>query len=121
MGFKIKQFRDLFLKMYIFYFYLVGMRSYAGRCQYGNDEHEYIGNSKLVTGVMECYEWCISNSLCTAFHFFKSNVNDPGHDVCELYKGGPYTYGDGTTDGCGGGCNPATCYVIPNGKTILKI
>ena len=71
---------------------------------------------------MECHELCLSNSNppCTAFYFFKSNI--PNQDWCTLYKGGPYTYGDGTIDGCApDGCGPEICYVIQNGKKILKI
>ena len=101
------------------------MRSFKGNCRYndtnGNvNQNEVIDEFFTVQGAMYCRAECLSTNydpfVCTAFRFVP--LNYPHLAMCQLYKGGPYTHGDGDESACDtNGCGPPTCYIMPNGKT----
>ena len=57
---------------------------------------------------VKCYKKCQKTIGCNAFSFEYNNVLEP----CNMYTGGPYTYGNGRVN--------TKCYVIPKGQ-ILNI
>ena len=46
--------------------------------------------------VEECFQKCESKDVCTAYQFSTVEYTEYTNNLCELYKGGPYTYGDTT-------------------------
>ena len=79
---------------------------FNGYCRYGNDSKDFI---KFIDtdDVQECKRQCVANPNCTAYAY---RENYGGND-CDLYKGGPYTYGNGRTD--------IICYVRKRGYRII--
>ena len=76
--------------------------SYNGFCRFGSGRKNWIFDLDTANA-MECYEQCKLRGDCVAFAY---NLNFAGND-CDLYRGGPYTYGNGRKD--------TTCYVMPEG------
>ena len=85
-------------------FALGELASFGGWCRYGSDERNWI-ESVTVSTYIECEQVCRGNTKCVAFSY-KANVNNN----CNLYEGGPYTYGDGRTG--------TACYIL-GGKLLL--
>ena len=52
---------------------------------------------------VKCYKKCQKTIGCNAFSFEYNNVLEP----CNMYTGGPYTYGNGRVN--------TKCYVLPKG------
>jgi len=63
----------------------------TGFCRYGDNENENLDGKALVdgTGKGGCKQQCQTTVDCTAYAFTSENSH------CDLYKGGPYTYGSG--------------------------
>lgn len=86
--------------------------NFTGYCRYGNPSESKwskIDFGITATSAEDCFEKCqnygkesIENELCTAFSFEPKQSEN-----CDLYRDGPYTYGDD---------NPkVACYVMSNG------
>ena len=75
--------------------------SFAGYCEYGSGESNHLSGIRNISSVSKCQEECRISVGCVAFSYGESMD-------CDLYRGGPYTYGDGT--------DRITCYIMPIGK-----
>ena len=80
---------------------------FSGMCRYrrygdGKDYRDWI-KVFTVTNTLECQRHCIDNTGCTAFSY-QNHINKRYVENCNLYEGGPYTYGNGQAD--------TTCYII---------
>lgn len=84
---------------------LLGVTSFDGWCRYGSDAREFIG-SVTSNEVSKCKEQCSSTNGCTAFAYTIEASNN-----CNLYRNGPYTYGNGK--------EKTTCYIMHSGTWIL--
>ena len=62
---------------------------FVGWCRYGSDERDWI-HALTIDSSFECKQECIAVSACTAFSYDEGGTNN-----CNLYRNGPYTYGDG--------------------------
>ena len=62
-----------------------------------------------VEGAKQCYEKCQTMPIndCVAFAYSPADSRE-----CDLYRGGPYTYGSGDFG--------STCYIRPTGKFHLN-
>ena len=75
--------------------------SYDGWCRYGPGKRSWMG-AYIVKKALECQQYCIDNTGCVAFTFI---VDDCKYcENCYLYRGGPYTYGNGKAG--------HTCYIM---------
>ena len=77
--------------------------SYSGYCRFESDKKDTIRELNTLN-VRACYKECQSTKDCVAFAF---DDDDTGNN-CDLYRGGPYTYGNGR--------EYTTCYIMPAGK-----
>merc|ERR1712029_269419 len=75
-------------------------KKFAGFCRYGSNQKEYkwVGLSK--TNEQECLRLCKTEPSCVAF----ARGWNPKKPGCNLYEGGPYTYGTGGES--------STCYIM---------
>ena len=80
------------------------MLTFNGYCRYGAKKWGKLNFSLTVDSVLGCYDLCRATDSCTAFSFKKAVKG------CSLFKGGPYTYGNGRHD--------VKCYVMPKGIVI---
>ena len=79
------------------------MQAFDGYCRYGSDDKNWIKELDA-TNKHNCYEQCQTTDGCTAFAY---ESNGP-HKDCDLYRGGPYTYGSGRMN--------TICYNMPTGN-----
>ena len=77
---------------------------FNGLCRYGSDKWERIKDVDTI-GVDECKKNCLQLPSCSAYSYTENYV---GND-CDLYSGGPYTYGKTVYD-------HSKCYVLNTGK-----
>ena len=89
------------------------LTSFEGLCRYGNNNYDLIGGVSA-TSAAQCYEKCKANSNneCVAFAYSASLLYSLS---CNLYRGGPYKYGDDTTT------VGNTCYVMRIGIFHLAV
>ena len=77
---------------------LDNLENFGGWCRYGSDNSDW-NDAITVIDVLECQQHCIDNTECAAFAYTRwVTIN------CDLYQGGPYTYGNGKSD--------TTCYIM---------
>ena len=81
----------------------IDLPSFDGFCLYDGGVDNKIKQTK-VKSASECMEACSNISECTAFAH-EAFLAEP--DLCDLYRHGPYTHGNGR--------NNARCYIIPKG------
>ena len=74
--------------------------SFLGFCRFGSDEKNVIESIDAPDSVT-CKQKCLESNGCVAFALEPRTVNRN----CNLYQGGPYTYGSGKSD--------TFCYPIP--------
>ena len=79
--------------------------SYAGECRDGDDSSSVLDRSDE-NSFTECKEKCDSSEECVALAH--QHPTDTSRYNCILYKGGPYTSGNGQID--------TTCYIVKEGK-----
>ena len=71
---------------------------FGGFCRYGSDNSENMEMQGItVNNPQKCQQYCMGNTGCVAFSYTNGTTKN-----CNLYKGGPYTYGNGKRD--------TTCY-----------
>ncbi len=71
---------------------------FGGLCRYGSDYRDHF-KTITSTNPHECQQNCIDITGCVAFSYTSDAIEN-----CNLYRGGPYTYGSGKPD--------TTCYII---------
>ena len=79
---------------------------FDGYCRYGDAKSHWI---KVATAInlVSCYETCQKTDDCVAFSY-----SIDSKDNCNLYKGGPYTYGSD---------HPISkCYIMPLGNFSMS-
>ena len=76
----------------------LGLVSFGGWCRYGSDDRDQMTNSNVINA-QECQQHCVDKRECVAFSYESNNA-----ESCQLYKGGPYTYGSGRMN--------TTCYIM---------
>ena len=67
------------------------LQEFDGKCSFGTNYRDFMYEESPdidVITVQNCYDQCKVTDGCTAFDY-DANVMD-----CDLYSGGPYTYGD---------------------------
>ena len=79
------------------------LQVFDGYCRDGSDDKDSIRTLEA-TDYQDCYKQCKITDGCTAFAY---DDNDPNED-CALYRGGPYTYGNGKEN--------TRCYNMPTGN-----
>ena len=80
--------------------------SFIGNCE-DNSDDSYPDSIVSAQDCTECEEKCRKMSMCVAFSLDLPTVNDN----CNLYKGGPYTHGNGKTG--------TLCYILPENVTSV--
>ena len=80
--------------------------SFVGQCRYGSHESQWIIFT-LLNSASNCRNECKNIELCTAANY------DSRDGTCSIYKGGPYTYGDNTTE--------ITCYPMSGILTLFVV
>ena len=76
---------------------------FDGWCRYGSDNREWTMGYAIKNDIL-CYQKCQNTTGCSAFSFEYSDVEEP----CNIYAGGPYTYGNGRVN--------TKCHTIPKGQ-----
>ena len=71
-----------------------------GWCRYGNNDTDWM-QELVVADVDACRQACRSQQDCTAYSWEEGDSTSP----CDLYRGGPYTHGNGRAN--------TTCYILP--------
>ena len=79
-----------------------GLVSYDGWCGTGDNTDVIIGQTEK-DSYSACENKCYEYDECTAFSY--ETTADPKYYNCQIYKGGPYTHGDGKTN--------TKCYIRP--------
>ena len=87
------------------YDYDLALPSFAGRCRYNSNQHDFIKNL-VSTSASKCHVQCQITHNCVAFAFSPKLTGKE----CDLYEGGPYTIGNGRSG--------STCYIMSPGKPI---
>ena len=97
------------------YYYLMHVdgkllpHSFIGFCKYGSGESNEITDVRTKT-TMKCQQECEKTANCTAFSFNTNVIRN-----CELYEGGPYTYGYNIYDSKGTKNDTSVkCYIMPS-------
>ena len=86
---------------------LATLTMFKGLCRYGY-YREHLFYSIFAPGAKKCHDVCKMTSSCVAFTFETSVIKmQKQYSNCYLYKGGPYTFGNGEIG--------MTCYVVPKG------
>ena len=80
----------------------VDLSFHDGWCRYGSDYRGWM-EALAINSDVKCYKKCQKTIGCNAFSFEYNNVLEP----CNMYTGGPYTYGNGRVN--------TKCYVLPKG------
>ena len=76
---------------------------FDGWCRYGSDNREWTNGYAIENDIL-CYQKCQNTTGCSAFSFEYNDVEEP----CNIYAGGPYTYGNGRVN--------TKCHTIPKGQ-----
>ena len=79
---------------------------FNGYCRYGSDSKDTF-KSIDSDDVEECKRQCVATPNCVAYAY---RENYGGKD-CDLYRGGPYTYGNGRAD--------IRCYILKRGYRVI--
>ena len=83
--------------------------SFIGFCKYGSGESNEITDVRTKTP-LKCQEECEKTANCTAFSYNTNVIRN-----CELYEGGPYTYGYNIYDSKGTKNDTTVkCYIMPS-------
>ena len=93
-----------------FYWFSVPATSFTGRCLYGSNEKDVIDDTGYdAKNISSCEEFCLKHVDCVAFGYNKYSTIDN----CDIYRGGPYTYGDGAWN--------HICYIMPQHDNSWKL
>ena len=76
---------------------------FDGWCRYGSDNREWMNGFAIKNDIL-CHQKCLNTTGCSAFSFEYNDVEEP----CNIYSGGPYTYGNGRIN--------TKCHTIPKGQ-----
>ena len=76
---------------------------FDGWCRYGSDNREWMNGYAIKNDIL-CHQKCLNTTGCSAFSFEYNDVEEP----CNIYSGGPYTYGNGRVN--------TKCHTIPKGQ-----
>ena len=76
---------------------------FDGWCRYGSDNRDWMNGYAIKNDIL-CHQKCQNTTGCSAFSFEYNDVEEP----CNIYAGGPYTYGNGRVN--------TKCHTIPKGQ-----
>ena len=83
--------------------------TYDGWCRNGVDSETFSGGTGTdENSVTKCKRKCYRNMECVAFSY--ETPKDSSWFNCKLYKGGPYTHGNGRRN--------TTCYILQQGLCL---